>query len=142
MRAVSVIFILILAQACNNGAVDNKNESAEVDAIPGAITNITWLDSAKNVGKITEGEKVEIAFRFLNSGDKPLVIQSVGVSCGCTVAEKPGELFPPGKEGVIKAVFDSKGRLGSNHKTVTVYANTEQPMHPLSFDVEVVPAKK
>ena len=123
-------------------AVNKKTEAADVVAAPGAITNITWLDSAKNVGKIMEGEKVEIAFRFVNSGDKPLVIQGVNVSCGCTVAEKPGELFAPGKEGVIKAVFDSKDRVGSNHKTVTVYANTEKPMHPLTFDVEVLPAKK
>jgi hypothetical protein len=133
---------MVLALACNNGAADKKAEAADVVAVPGAITTITWLDSAKNMGKITEGEKVEIAFRFVNSGDKPLVIQSVGVSCGCTVAEKPGELFAPGKEGVIKAIFDSKGRLGANHKTVTVYANTEQPMHPLSFEVEVLPANK
>lgn len=142
MRAVSFLIIMLLALACNNDAADKKAEAADVTAVPGAVTRITWLDSTKNMGRITEGEKVEIAFRFVNSGDKPLVIQSIGVSCGCTVAEKPGELFPPGKEGVIKAVFDSKGRLGANHKTVTVYANTEQPMHPLSFEVEVVPAKK
>jgi hypothetical protein len=142
MRAVSFLFIALLALACNNDAADKKAEASDVAALPGAVTKITWLDSTKNMGKITEGEKVEIAFRFVNSGDKPLVIQSVGVSCGCTVAEKPGELFPPGKEGVIKAIFDSKGRLGANHKTVTVYANTEQPMHPLSFEVEVMPANK
>jgi hypothetical protein len=142
MRAFFFLLIMAVAVACNNGAADKKTEASDVVAVPGAITSITWLDSAKNVGKIMEGEKVEIAFRFVNSGDKPLVIQGVSVSCGCTVAEKPNELFPPGKEGVIKAVFDSDGRVGSNHKTVTVYANTEQPMHPLSFDVEVLPANK
>lgn len=142
MRSVFLLSIMVFALACNNGSEDQKTSASDVVAEPGAITTITWLDSTRSLGKVTEGEKVEIAFRFVNSGNKPLVIQSVGVSCGCTVAEKPGELFAPGKEGVIKAVFDSKGRLGSNHKTVTVYANTEKPMHPLSFDVEVVPAKK
>jgi hypothetical protein len=141
MRAVAFFLIISLALACNNGTDDKKSASAVV-AEPGALTTIQWLDTAKYVGKINEGEKVEIDFRFVNSGDKPLVIQSVGVSCGCTIAEKPGELFAPGKEGVIKAVFDSKGRTGSNHKTVTVYANTEKPMHPLTFEVDVVPAKK
>jgi Protein of unknown function (DUF1573) len=139
MRIILAILVVAFLFACNSeekkAAVDN------IVAEAGALTTIQWLDTAKSIGKITEGEKVEITYRFVNSGDKPLVIQSIGVSCGCTVAEKPGELFAPGKEGVIKAIFDSKGRLGSNHKTVTVYANTEQPMHPLTFDVEVVPAK-
>jgi hypothetical protein len=139
MKIIPAILVMAFLFACNS-----EEKKAAVDNIvpePGALTTIQWLDTARSIGKITEGEKVEITYRFVNSGDKPLVIQSIGVSCGCTVAEKPGELFAPGKGGVIKAVFDSKGRLGSNHKTVTVYANTEQPMHPLTFDVEVVRAK-
>ena len=139
MKIIPAILAMAFLFACNS---EEKKAAAEnIVSEPGALTTIQWLDTARSIGKITEGEKVEITYRFVNSGDKPLVIQSIGVSCGCTVAEKPGELFAPGKGGVIKAVFDSKGRLGSNHKTVTVYANTEQPMHPLSFDVEVVPAK-
>ncbi len=139
MRIILAILVMAFLFACSSE--EKKAASENIVAEPGAMTTIQWLDTARSIGKITEGEKVEISYRFVNSGDKPLVIQSIGVSCGCTVAEKPGELFAPGKEGVIKAIFDSKGRLGSNHKTVTVYANTEQPMHPLSFDVEVVPAK-
>ncbi|HEX5668599.1 MAG TPA: DUF1573 domain-containing protein [Chitinophagaceae bacterium] len=139
MKIIPAFLVMTFLFACNS---EEKKAAAEnIVAEPGALTTIQWLDTARSIGKITEGEKVEITYRFVNSGDKPLVIQSIGVSCGCTVAEKPGELFAPGKGGVIKAVFDSKGRLGSNHKTVTVYANTEQPMHPLTFDVEVVPAK-
>jgi hypothetical protein len=139
MRIFLAAIVLVLFFACNSE--EKKTEVGNTMPEPGAITTIQWTDTARMVGKIIEGEKVEIAYRFLNSGDKPLVIQSIGVSCGCTVVEKPGELFAPGKEGVIKAVFDSKNRLGSNHKTITVYANTEKPMHPLTFDVEVVPAK-
>jgi hypothetical protein len=30
----------------------------------------------------------------------------------------------PGKEGVIKASFNSEGRIGINHKKIYVYANT------------------
>jgi hypothetical protein len=139
MRILFPILVLFLLCACNNQ--EQKPVAENLVAEAGALTTIQWLDTLKNVGKISEGEKVEIQYRFVNSGDKPLVIYSIGVSCGCTVVEKPGELFAPGKEGMIKAVFDSKGRLGSNHKTVTVYANTEKPMHPLVFDVEVLPSK-
>jgi len=139
MRTILSIVVLVLAFACNQ---EEKKSSDEAVPHSQGLTTIQWLDTAKSVGKINEGEKVQIDFRFINSGPNPLVISNIGVSCGCTVAEKPGELIAPGKEGVIKAIFDSKNRVGTNHKSLTVYANTEKPMHPLAFEVEVVPAKK
>lgn len=101
-------------------------------------TTIQWIDSVKTVGKIKNGEKVQISFRFKNTGDKQLVITSVIVSCGCTVAEKPEQPIAPGEEGVIKAEFNSAGRLGTNHKTITVQSNTPGGISTLNFDVEVV----
>ncbi len=107
------------------------------------FTTIHWIDSAKNLGSISEGQKVEIVYRFQNTGDKPLVIQSAMPSCGCTVPDKPDAPIMPGKEGSIKAVFDSKGRPGANHKTITVLTNTKgTTSHILSFQVEVVGASQ
>ncbi len=89
------------------------------------FTKITWLDSTtRDFGSIPEGQKLEVAYRFLNSGDKPLIIARVQPSCGCTVAEQPDEPIMPGKEGVIKASFNSEGRIGINHKKIYVIANT------------------
>jgi hypothetical protein len=45
----------------------------------------------------------------------------------------------PGEEGVIKATFDSNGRVGTNHKTMAVYTNTASGISTLAFDVEVEP---
>ena len=88
-------------------------------------TKITWLDSTiRDFGSIPEGQKLEVAYRFLNSGTKPLIIARVQPSCGCTVAEQPDEPIMPGKEGVIKASFNSEGRIGINHKKIYVIANT------------------
>ena len=90
------------------------------------FTRITWLDSTeRNFGNIPEGRKLEVAYRFLNSGNKPLIIARVQPSCGCTVAEQPSEPIMPGKEGVIKASFNSEGRVGINHKKIYVIANTQ-----------------
>jgi len=102
------------------------------------LTSIQWIDSSKNIGRISEGEKVEITYRFLNDGNAPLVISSVAPSCGCTVAEKPEEPVLPGKEGMIKASFNSMGRVGINHKTLTVYANIPDATYLLTFEVEVI----
>ncbi len=103
------------------------------------FTSIQWLDSAnKHFGKIAEGQKLEVSYRFRNSGNKPLVIQRVQPSCGCTVAEQPNEPVPPGGEGMIKASFNSEGRVGVNHKTLFVYANIKgSASNELHFDVEV-----
>jgi hypothetical protein len=102
------------------------------------FTTIQWLDSTKDFGKIREGQKLEVSFRFKNSGDKPLVIERVQPSCGCTVAEQSTEPVAPGKEGQIKASFNSEGRTGVNHKTLYVYANTKGTRnHSLQFVVEV-----
>lgn len=138
-------FIFILLMASGIVACD---QTAEYKAEPGTdgtittkeaekVTTIQWLDSTKNLGKITEGEKIEIAFRFVNTGNEPLVIENVVPTCGCTVAEKPAPVLP-GKEGYIKAVFDSHGRSGTQHKSLTVYANTAAMIYPLTFDVDVV----
>jgi hypothetical protein len=88
-------------------------------------TSIQWLDSAKDFGTIPEGQKVEVAFRFRNTGSTPLVITQVRPSCGCTIAEQPKEPIAPGAEGHISAVFNSQGHAGVNRKTLFVTANTK-----------------
>ncbi|MES1159834.1 MAG: DUF1573 domain-containing protein, partial [Bacteroidota bacterium] len=121
-----------------------KNNDSKGSAAPAPITDSTqfttiqWLDSSKDFGKIEEGQKLEVAFRFKNTGDKPLVIEKVQPSCGCTVAEQSTEPIAPGGEGQIKASFNSQGRTGINHKTLYVYANTKGTRsHSLQFVVQV-----
>ncbi|HEV3326829.1 MAG TPA: DUF1573 domain-containing protein [Puia sp.] len=101
-------------------------------------TTIQWLDSTKNFGKIPEGQKLQVSFRFKNTGATPLVIARVQPSCGCTVAEQPQEPIAPGGEGRITAVFNSEGHLGINQKSLLVTANTKgSQSYPLRFIVEV-----
>jgi hypothetical protein len=55
------------------------------------------------------------------------VIRSANGSCGCTVPEWPHEPVAPGSTGVINITFDSKGKNGMQHKTVTLISNTILP---------------
>jgi hypothetical protein len=104
------------------------------------FTSITWLDSTfKDLGKVKEGEVVEVTYRFKNTGTHNLVISEVHAGCGCTTPETPQQPYAPGEEGVIKAKFDSKGRPGPAHKDVTVTANTlPNSTSLLTFQVEVL----
>lgn len=107
------------------------------------FTTIKWIDSIKQVGKINEGQKLVLTYRFINTGDKPLIIQSVMPGCGCTVAEKPEKPIAPGAEGEIRGEFNSDGRAGALHKSITVMANTKVTQaHNLQFEGEVIAAKK
>lgn len=129
--------LLTISAAIVIGSCNSGNAAAEAPKA-GDITAIEWIDTVKNIGQVNEGQVVDIAFRFRNTGDKPLVIQDVKASCGCTVAERPEAPIAPGKEGEIKASFNSQGRVGTNNKTLTVYANTGNSEHRLNFSVEVV----
>jgi hypothetical protein len=141
--AIAILSVFVIATLALIMCQQPKTEPNVVAATgvepmkPKAVTSIQWLDSAKNLGKVKEGEKIEISFRFKNTGAEPLVVNNVVVSCGCTVAGKPEQPVMPGEEGVIKATFDSNGRAGTNHKTMAVYTNTANAVHTLAFDVEV-----
>jgi len=143
------IFLLAAAAAttlaaCQGGA---PKDTAAAAMQPGLVkepvdsskfTTIEWIEQTKEYGKMTEGQKLEVSFRFKNTGDKPLIIESVRPSCGCTVADPPKEPIAPGGEGEIKGSFNSDGKEGEQHKTLYVTANTKGGQtHELTFAVTV-----
>lgn len=101
-------------------------------------TTVELLDSVYNFGKVADGEKVEYNFRFRNSGQKPLVVESTSASCGCTVPEKPEEPILPGQIGTIKVVFNSAGRVGTVVKEINVASNARPEFPVLQLAGEVV----
>jgi hypothetical protein len=137
MKSIVALFAaIVLVTACQNQAQDKQ---ATTSAATSDVTTVQWLDSARDMGQITEGQKLEVSFRFKNTGSKPLVIKNVHASCGCTVPEVPKEPIAPGEEGIIKGLFDSQGKVGKNNKTLTVEANlADNQPHVLSFSVEVL----
>lgn len=135
-----LIAATVMATACNNS--DQTYKQPEL-INSNELTDIQWIDSTLELGKINEGQMVEVRFRFRNTGKKPLVIRGVHPGCGCTVANPPAEPIAPGAEGEIKGTFNSKGRPGVNHKSISVDANTNGTQnHEISFNVEVIPAKQ
>ena len=145
MRAVVLVFFFgsLLVSCRENEKQKNGSTVMQIPKDSSLFTNITWPDSTvRNFGTIPEGQKLEVTFRFLNSGTKPLIIAKVQPSCGCTIAEQPDEPVLPGKEGVIKASFNSEGRLGINHKKMYVYANTfGTQSNEVEFSVQVAKKK-
>lgn len=121
------------------GAALSQEERNKALTDTANFTSIQWLDSTfKDLGKIKEGQVIEVTFRFKNSGSKNLIFSSVSASCGCTVPEKPERPYAPGEEGVIKAKFDSQGKPhGAVRKEIFAMANTNPGSHTLTFGVEL-----
>lgn len=90
-------------------------------------------------GSIKEGEKVVYTYKFTNTGEAPLIVQSVQPSCGCTAPDWSKEPIPVGKEGFVKVEFDSNGKQGIQNKIVTVVANTWPKQMVLRFKAQVNP---
>lgn len=130
------LLMALLVPACH---LDHPETSAAAMADTTRYTNIQWLDSvSRDYGKIAEGQKLDVSFRFRNTGSTPLVIGQVRPSCGCTIAEQPKAPIAPGAEGQIRATFNSQGRSGVNHKTLFVTANTKGTQnYALQFVVQV-----
>ncbi|HTB99283.1 MAG TPA: DUF1573 domain-containing protein [Ferruginibacter sp.] len=90
----------------------------------------------------TEGQKIEHNFSFTNSGDKPLIIIKATASCGCTIADKPEQPILPGDTGSIRVIFNSAGKRGHNHKTITVESNAYPSFPQLILTGEIKEAIK
>lgn len=148
---ISSLFLLLLA--CRNVESSNKVESnnATLETLKNStenaidttnFTNIEWLDPIdQQLGKLTAGKEVEIIWNFKNAGNKPLIIENVSASCGCTVPEKPEKPLAPGETGFIKAKFNGSGS-GIIVKQVHVLANTNPSReHTLSFGGEIIEKK-
>jgi Protein of unknown function (DUF1573) len=115
------------AQASVSPDASQMTQTAEsaVTKSNGKITVLKFDEMTYAWGKIKEGEKMTHNFKFTNTGTNDLIISDARGSCGCTVPEWPKEPIKAGKSGELKVIFDSKGKVGEQSKTVTVTANTE-----------------
>lgn len=120
--------------------VEKHNEgmsTTQPSANAPAAAQVDVIDKTYNFGSVQDGAIVEYSYRFKNTGTTPLIINSATGSCGCTVPEKPEQPILPGETGFIKVKFDSNGRVGATHKTVTITSNAvpEFPVLELTGDV-------
>ena len=97
-----------------------------VEKVSGPV--IAWEKSTHDFGDMVQGDKVEQTFKFTNSGNEPLVITNVEVTCGCTLPKNwPRDPIMPGGKGEITLAFNSTGKLGKQNKVVTVISNAVNP---------------
>jgi Protein of unknown function (DUF1573) len=103
---------------------------------------ITWEKVTHDFGDITQGDKVSHVFKFTNTGNEPLVITNVEVTCGCTTPKGwPRDPIMPGGQGEVTVAFNSAGKFGKQNKVVTVTSNSAGTTNQVMITVNVLEKK-
>ena len=125
-----ILLALCFFTACNNNSGEG-NLSTDLVTSPKSATQpsdkqpiLTFDKTEHDFGTILQGERVTYTFHFTNTGNMPLIVSNVKTSCGCTIGDFSPAPVEPGKQGTIKATYDSKGHHGFQTRTLTVFANT------------------
>jgi hypothetical protein len=120
----------------------DKEEAERIKELEASQTSMTFDRMKHDFGKVVEDSENKTTFKVKNTGKKPLIIESVSASCGCTTPTKPEKPIAPGKSDIIEVVFHPKvGQLNEQTKTVTVTANTDPSMSVLTISAFVTPKK-
>ncbi len=113
------LFLLMILGVAASGFAQETPAGVKQD---GAV--ITFDKKTHDFGDIMQGDKVENTFYFTNTGNEPLIITNVQVSCGCTVPKGwPRDPIPPGGQGELTVSFNSTGKHGRQNKPVTIISN-------------------
>ena len=104
-----------------------------------------FKETAHDFGKVKQGDVVTWEFAFKNDGGAPLVIEKIETTCGCTAALASDKKIGPGKEGKIKATFDTRGYSGRLTRYIYLVSNDgENTRRELSLvaDIQVPPSAR
>lgn len=94
-------------------------------ALPASAQKITTQHEVVDCGQVVFRKPVTAEFVLKNDGHKPLVINNVLKSCGCTEVDYPKTGIAAGESFVIKAVYDAK-QMGTFTKQVCLYTNADE----------------
>lgn len=87
-------------------------------------TTVEILEREFLFDTINQGDTVSHTFTIRNTGEKNLIIGNAFGSCGCTVPEYPKDPIAPGATANILVRFNSAGKEGDQHKSITLQINT------------------
>ncbi len=101
-----------------------------------------WFEELlHNYGEIPQNSDGTWSFVFKNLGDKPIVVNRVRTTCGCTVPHWPKEPVEPGEEGKITIKYNTSN-TGTFLKSATVYSTAANSPVKLQIKGKVVPEEK
>ena len=76
-------------------------------------------------GEIKKGDDGVRVFEFTNVGNKPLILENVYSSCGCTTPSWTNTPVAPGETGEITVEYNTD-IVGPIRRTITIYSNADE----------------
>ena len=111
-----------------------KEERKREEELKANSTSLKFDKLKHDFGNVKPDSDNTTVFTVTNTGNKPLIIENVAATCGCTTPKKPEKPIAPGKSDVIEVTFSPKpGQENEITKTVTVTANTVDKVHLLEI---------
>ena len=101
------------------------NGPVTVDKTKTYFTQAVLNETTYDFGNVKEGDTLFHEFKITNKGKEPLFIYKSISSCDCLAAKVTKDFIPPGKEVGITTYFDTKGRKGTQKRTIELTCNTE-----------------
>lgn len=100
--------------------------------------NIEFVERVHDFGQIQEdGGKVTTTFEFANVSKKPITIDHVQASCGCTTPQWTKTAVAPKKKGFINVTYNPSGRPGNFSKSITVkYHDTSEEVKTIVLNIK------
>jgi hypothetical protein len=135
MKHVFLITIYSIAMSCNF----NKNNQLNSFDCKDTSTSLSWQDTIIDLGTIAINKKSRIVFHYKNNGEKPLYIQKIESTCGCTVINQ-FQLKPilPNCTDSIVGYLKINEPVGAIYKKIYVLANTKKQFYVLKVKATVV----
>jgi len=111
------LFFFLINLSCGENSTPKKETPKP------QIAEIKFQSERIDAG-VTDGKtNVNVDFKFLNTGNIPLVINEVRGNCHCVQGTKPEKPIEPGDSSVISVSFDPAGVSGSYQRTLMVRSN-------------------
>jgi hypothetical protein len=101
-----------------------------------AFGQLAWGTTEQTFNSKPQDKEVVAKYKFTNTGTKPIKIQNVRTSCGCTTAALSKTDYAPGESGEIEAKFTFSGRTGKQEKAILV-ATSAEPEQPTILKLHV-----
>ncbi len=108
--------------------------------------NVKFIEEVHDFGDLKEEVgQASFEFKFKNAGNVPIKLTDVKASCGCTTPDWTKDEVAPGKDGIVKATYNTTNRPGPFTKTITVKAqpnNGQEEVYVLTIKGNVIPRPK
>ena len=85
-------------------------------------TDLQFRETEFDFGKIPQGKPVYHSFELVNTSNKPIKLDNVQASCGCTTPEWSKDEIQPGQSAKIKVGYNAASE-GGFEKFITVQYN-------------------